>query len=362
MEQPATSFASMEQGQGADARTLIVAGAQEATGQAGSHAWLQEKVLYRPCCCCGGGCLVPRWSSWPLCLLTVYMVLLPFLFVLGHFMVYPGDPWEDYDESACKTFTFTAQHNKTLRGIECAHGGEGEEALAPIPAIVFGGNGMNMYSSAAYMPSLLPRSTPWRVFSISFPGDQYAGGTSGWTSMDEALEEAKALLTYVSGQTSQPIVVFGWSLGSSLAAGLVASASQDQVRCLLLGNPFTSMRDMGLSFTLYLAAPYLFLLDKWPTARWVQSVRVPTIVMSSLEDEVVPARMHTTVYNVVAARQKVLIDKEASHMQFRSFTLDAGRYINDWCVPVPKRSESLLQEPPMAQHLQYVRHRVLRRR
>lgn len=41
----------------------------------------------------------------------------------------------------------------------------------------------------------------------------------------------------------QKIVVFGWSLGSSVAA-FVTSQKPDLVQCVMLGNPFTSIRDL----------------------------------------------------------------------------------------------------------------------
>ena len=49
--------------------------------------------------------------------------------------------------------------------------------------------------------------------------------------------------TDFSPQQEQKIVVFGWSLGSSVAA-FVTSQKPELVQCVLLGNPFTSIRDL----------------------------------------------------------------------------------------------------------------------
>ena len=47
----------------------------------------------------------------------------------------------------------------------------------------------------------------------------------------------------VARPQEQKIVVFGWSLGSSVAA-FVTSQKPDLVQCVMLGNPFTSIRDL----------------------------------------------------------------------------------------------------------------------
>ena len=53
---------------------------------------------------------------------------------------------------------------------------------------------------------------------------------------------------------------------------------------------------MALSWTYNVAALYLYLLDAWPTKAFAAKFRVPSIVMSSLEDRVVPVWMHGEIY------------------------------------------------------------------
>merc|ERR1740123_2243052 len=119
-----------------------------------------------------------------------------------------------------------------------------------------------MYDSAQHMPMLLPEGESWQVFSMSMPGRQYAGGRQVPTSPEEAVQEALALLAHVRDETGQEAVIFGWSLGSSLAAGLAAHAAPGHVRCLMLGNPFTSFRELASKLTFGIAAAYFYLLDE----------------------------------------------------------------------------------------------------
>lgn len=197
-----------------------------------------------------------------------------------------------------------------------------------VPTIVLGGNGMNMYSSITSMPQMLPTSLSAQVFSISFPGAQY--GNEGWTNPSRSLSEAKMLLAHVWKTTGKRSVVFGWSLGSSLAAGLAAE-SADQVSCVVLGNPFTNMRAEVLAITAYLTYPWLYLFDEWPTEKWARAVRAPTILLSSKNDEVIPDKMHRAVYTALGATTKHLIERDASHMSFSPFQRELQDTLSQWC-------------------------------
>lgn len=266
-------------------------------------------------------------------------MILPTVYYVGHFLIYVGDEFSD--PGTCDPFTFKGSDNVILTGLRCLYGTErdaGEQIERPIPIIVLGGNGMDMYDSARSMAMFLPPEVTWKVFSLSMPGSQYAGGRNVWTTPDEALMEAQALLIHVVAEHG-PTLLFGWSLGSSLAAGVAAGAEVNMVRCLLLGNPFTSIRDVAMEWTHNLIYPYIYLFDQWPTVEWVQHVNKPTIIMSALADDIVPMHMHEKVYLHSASTEKVLIERMASHMEFEPFKDAAADKIRDWCMPPPSDVE-----------------------
>merc|ERR1711879_3525 len=105
------------------------------------------------------------------------------------------------------------------------------------------------------------------------------------------------------------------------------------VSCTVLGNPFTNMREEALEVTAYTTLPWVYLLDQWSTESWARSLQAPTIVLSSTHDELIPVRMHTEVYNAVGARQKRLVEKEATHNSMSPFKTALAEAMREWCIP-----------------------------
>lgn len=278
-------------------------------------------------CCC---CKPPRWAHCPICLLVLYVLLMPAIYVLAHFLVYPGDDYVNVDGSlfgaTCNVFNFTGRYGPVAaeRCVQAA-------GASPVPVVAFGGNGMNMFDTVESVLDFLPKDQQWEVYSLSFPGSQYAP-RNGWTTESRTEADALDLLHHISAKKEQKIVVFGWSLGSSVAA-FVTSQKPDFVQCVLLGNPFTSIRDVALSWTYNFAALYLYLLDAWPTKSFAENFRVPTIVMSSLDDEVVPVWMHGEIYKQVPVSEKLLVELQVGHMDMGMFRQDTAKAIHKWCVP-----------------------------
>jgi fermentation-respiration switch protein FrsA (DUF1100 family) len=92
-------------------------------------------------------------------------------------------------------------------------------------------------------------------------------------------------LTRSKGVAPARIVIFGESLGGSIAAHLakdVASAG-----ALILTSTFTSAPDLASQFYWYLPVRLLARFE-YPTAEYVSHVRAPTLVIHSRDDEIVP--------------------------------------------------------------------------
>ncbi|CAE7243749.1 abhd13 [Symbiodinium natans] len=274
-------------------------------------------------CCC---CQLPRYAKIGVCCVSVYLGLIPVVYLIGHFLIYPGSDWVS-QLSTCEKFTFAGTTGQPIRAAHCLYG----PAKNATPVVAFGGNGMNMYDSLESMDSIFPTmklDESWDIYSISLPGGQYAP-SHGWTTEGRAEQEAEALLDYVHNVTGKQVVVYGWSLGSSVAAALAAKS--DAVQCVLLGNPFTSIRDVALSWTRNLAWPYLYVLDEWPTARRAKQFRAPAIVFSSTQDQVVPQEMHRKVYEAIPS-QKKLLELPLEHMDISGFADAARDDIRKWCM------------------------------
>eukprot|EP00928_Gymnodinium_smaydae_P039994 TRINITY_DN27201_c0_g1_i1.p1 TRINITY_DN27201_c0_g1~~TRINITY_DN27201_c0_g1_i1.p1 ORF type:complete len:365 (+),score=35.03 TRINITY_DN27201_c0_g1_i1:1-1095(+) len=317
-----------------------------------SKCWCMERTNQLPCCCCFPCCCaLPRWAWFSLCTLAFYFASLPFVFYIGHYIMYPGDPVGTpslIKNEPCTTVALnTAAHNTSFVAVHCSYRRPG--ATQVLPVILFGGNAMNVYSTIAEMPKLLPRNVTLEVFSMSFPGFQYSpyawshthdvdasfGDVQNmaypWTGQATSFQFAEALLAYAEKEVGKPPLVFGWSLGSSLAAGL-ATKQGSSVQCLVLGNPFTSMWTEVLEVTRYIGLPWMILFDRWPTEMWVRSFRSPAIVLSSIEDSLIPKWMHTAVYDALGSDKKVLIEKNADHMDMRPFARSLSAAVHRLCL------------------------------
>lgn len=269
-----------------------------------------------PCCCCA----LPRWAQWSACAASTYLGVAAFLMTIGQFLFYPGD----FNRGEVLPSTLHCSHvrlrnARETTGIHCLFG---SPAASSAPIFVVGGNAMNAYDSMATMPFLLRGD--FEAFSMSLPGSQYGGSdpiSSIWHTEENALEDATALLKYVHNRTGKAAVVFGWSIGSSIAAYL--ASGDKQVRCVILGNPFSSMRDEAMAFSYGIALPWLYLVSRWPTVEWAADIQVPAIVLSSGSDQVIPEEQHLEVYTAIADRDKLLLEKpRASHMDMEAFFTD----------------------------------------
>eukprot|EP00419_Tripos_fusus_P063708 CAMPEP_0172916210 /NCGR_PEP_ID=MMETSP1075-20121228/195883_1 /TAXON_ID=2916 /ORGANISM="Ceratium fusus, Strain PA161109" /LENGTH=270 /DNA_ID=CAMNT_0013775459 /DNA_START=140 /DNA_END=949 /DNA_ORIENTATION=- len=264
---------------------------------------------------------------------ALLLLSFPAAHALANALMYPGD---DYVPSrsqfgkwwggSCSEFNFTTSDKSYAPGINCRL-----KAQDGVPIIMFGGNAMNMYDSVMpeSMPSMLPTNVPFNVFSMSLAGSRYAPRTGDF-SIEQSLKDANSLLTFVHNQTGKASVLFGWSLGTAVAASIAADASPDLVRCVVLGNPFTSMHAEAAAFLHlpeWLLKPWLGGVALLPTVMWAKTFRAPTAVLASTEDEVIPSSMHMAVYKAVASDTKFIIQEKATHNELRAFVQPLRKFV-----------------------------------
>lgn len=288
----------------------------------------------------------PRQCSWChlgslLCMvisLALVTLSFPAAHALADALMYPGDNFapshsmlRNWWGGSCSEFNFRTSDESYAPGITCRL-----KEQDGIPVIIFGGNAMNMYDSVmpGSMPSMLPTNGSLNVFSMSLAGSRYAPRTGDF-SMEQSLKDAKSLLTHVHNQTGKASVLFGWSLGTAVAASIAAGASPGMVRCVLLGNPFTTMHAEAASFLHlpeWLLKPWLKGVAVLPTVRWAKLFHAPTAVLTSIEDEIIPSSMHTAVYKAVASDKKLMIERHATHNELGAFTQPLRKFFLESCV------------------------------
>ncbi len=122
------------------------------------------------------------------------------------------------------------------------------------------------------------------VFIIDYRGY----GQSGGRVTEQGLyRDADAAWRYLTGERGIPdneIVIFGRSLGGSVAANL---ATRVEPQALILESTFTSVPDAAQDIYPWLPARWLSRL-RHSTSEYVREVQVPVLVVHSRDDEIIP--------------------------------------------------------------------------
>lgn len=123
------------------------------------------------------------------------------------------------------------------------------------------------------------------------------GRSDGRPSERGTYLDAAAVWRFSTGELGRPtdeIVVFGRSLGSAIAAQLVATAPEPPA-ALILESPFTSVPDMAQRVYPFLPARRLTHFD-YPTRDHVADAGCPVLVIHSEDDEIIPVDLGRAVF------------------------------------------------------------------
>jgi len=131
------------------------------------------------------------------------------------------------------------------------------------------------------------------VFLFDYRG---YGQSSGEPDEDGSYRDAEAAwqhLTTQRGIKPEHIVVFGESLGASVAAHL---AAQHRPGALILASAFTSVPDLAAD--LYPLLPVRWITRyRYDTRRHLQDMHAPVLVAHSREDEIIPFSHGQSLYD-----------------------------------------------------------------
>ena len=171
------------------------------------------------------------------------------------------------------------------------------------------------------------------VFIFDYRG---YGRSSGKADEEGTYRDAEAAwqhLTAQRGIAPAHIVVFGESLGSSVAAHL---AAQHRPGALILASAFTSVPD--LASDLYPLLPVRWITRyRYDTQRYLQNVHAPVLIAHSREDEIVPFLHGQTLY-AAAREQKRFLELRGGHndlffMNAEPFARATGSFIEQHLAP-----------------------------
>ena len=158
------------------------------------------------------------------------------------------------------------------------------------------------------------------VLIIDYRGYGQSGGRTTEKGIYRDADAAWRYLIDSRGMVASDIVIFGRSLGASVAARL---AAQHQPLALILESSFTSVPDIAQDIYPWLPARWLSRLNH-ATRDFVQDVRCPVLVIHSRDDEIIPFHHGETIF-ASANEPRTLLAIRGTHND--AFLRDERAYV-----------------------------------
>ncbi len=152
------------------------------------------------------------------------------------------------------------------------------------------------------------------------------GNSEGRPSENGTYLDARAAwrwLTKKKGTARESIILFGRSMGGSIAAYL---ASKVRPGALVMESVFTSYVDMGKKFYPYMPVRW-FARFSYPTAEYIKKVHCPVMVIHSRADEIVPFEFGLELYEA-AGEPKEFVEIQGGHND--GFLISSETYRKAW--------------------------------
>ena len=130
---------------------------------------------------------------------------------------------------------------------------------------------------------LLLHQRGWGVVLSSYPG---YSGNPGKPTESSLMAGARATLATLTPRVG-PIIVWGHSLGSGVAARM---ASEARAAGLVLEAPYTSLVDVAALRYPYVPVRWL-MLDRFDTQSLLERIQVPVLIVHSVDDRTIPFAM-----------------------------------------------------------------------
>jgi fermentation-respiration switch protein FrsA (DUF1100 family) len=156
------------------------------------------------------------------------------------------------------------------------------------------------------------------VFIIDYRGYGQSGGKSTEAGLYRDAEAAWRYLTETLGIAPTDIILFGRSLGASVASWL---AMREDAGGLIVDSAFTSVPDIGQE-----AYPWLpvRLLSRFrhPTREYVSKSTCPVLVVHSRDDEIIPFHHGEAVFSA-ANEPKTFLEIHGGHNDAHEMSAEA---------------------------------------
>lgn len=146
------------------------------------------------------------------------------------------------------------------------------------------------------------RNLELSVFIIDYRGYGQSEGRTSEAGLYRDADAAWDYLTETRGVRPQDIVVFGRSMGASVAAQL---AARQQPLALIVESSFTSVPDIAKELYPWLPVRWLSRMNH-ATRDYVRDVSCPVLVVHSQDDEIIPFHHARAIFEAAPAAHSLL--------------------------------------------------------
>lgn len=140
------------------------------------------------------------------------------------------------------------------------------------------------------------------VLIVDYRGYGQSGGRAHEAGMYRDADAAWTFLTTKMGIAPDDIIIFGRSLGGSIAARL---AAHTEPLALIVESAFTSVPDIASELYPWLPARWLSRM-RHPTQEHVANTRSPVLVIHSRDDEIIPYHHGERIFESAGGRGALL--------------------------------------------------------
>ncbi|KAK0731244.1 Alpha/Beta hydrolase protein [Lasiosphaeris hirsuta] len=174
-----------------------------------------------------------------------------------------------------------------------------------VTVLMFHGNAGNI-GHRLPIARMLISSTGCNVFMLEYRGYGLSTGEADESGLNVDAQTALDYLRDRAETRDHKLLVYGQSLGGAVGIRLVAkNQGRGDISGLILENTFLSMRKLIPS--IMPPAKYLALLchQIWPSDSLMPNIKVPTLFLSGLQDEIVPPIHMKRLYDLSTAPLKI---------------------------------------------------------
>ena len=147
----------------------------------------------------------------------------------------------------------------------------------------------------------------------------------------EFFEDSMSVYDWLKEQGYEKIIVYGYSLGTSLAVNV---AAHRQTEGLILTAPFSSMRILVKEKHIPLAS--LLLKDSYDSLSVMKNIQTPTLIIHGKEDKLIPDHHSKMLYDASESTRKSLIFLENEDHASIFFKDKDIPFILDWLGEEPE--------------------------